>query len=78
MAYSPKWDIIVDTAGVLADSEPVEPGGVVHLAATSLVVLRAHTVPEPEVDHSVAASLSVLAQSQVDETSGDPIRSELQ
>ena len=77
VAYSPKWDIIVDTAGELADSEPAEPGGVVSLAATSLVVLRAHTVPEPETDHSVAASLSVLAQSQVDETSGDPIRSEL-
>ena len=78
VAYSPKWDIIVDTAGELADSEPAVPGGVVSLAATSLVVLRAHTVPEPDVDHSVAASLSVLAQSQVDETSGDPIRSELQ
>jgi glycogen operon protein len=76
--YSPKWDIVVDTAGKLADSEPVEPGGSLHLAATSLVVLRAHTVPEPDVDHSVAASLSVLAQSQVDEISGDPIRSELQ
>ena len=77
-AYSPKWDIIVDTAGELADSEPVEPGGAVRLAASSLVVLRAHTVPEPDVDHSVAASLAVLAQSQVDEISGDPIRSELQ
>ncbi|WP_100814450.1 glycogen debranching protein GlgX [Microbacterium lacus] len=77
-AYSPKWDIIVDTAGELADSEPVEPGGAIRLAASSLVVLRAHTVPEPDVDHSVAASLAVLAQSQVDEISGDPIRSELQ
>ncbi len=76
--YSPKWDILVDTAGELADSAPVEPGGILRLAATSLVVLRAHTVPEPDVDHSVAASLTVLAQSQVDEISGDPIRSELQ
>ncbi len=76
--YSPKWDILIDTAGELADSAPVEPGGILRLAATSLVVLRAHTVPEPDVDHSVAASLAVLAQSQVDEMSGDPIRSEMQ
>jgi len=75
--YSPRWDIIVDTAGQLADSEPVEPGGLLALEATSLVVLRAHMVPEAEVDHSVAASLAVLAQSQVDEISGDPVRSEM-
>ena len=77
-AYSPKWDIVVDTAGELADSAPVEPGGAVRLAATSLVVLCAHTVPEPDVDHSVAASLAVLTQSQVDEISGEPARSEQQ
>jgi len=75
--YSPRWDIIVDTAGQLADSAPVEPGGLLALEATSLVVLRAHMVPEAEVDHSVAASLAVLAQSQVDEISGDPVRSEM-
>ena len=75
--YSPRWDIIVDTAGRLADSEPVEPGGLLALEATSLVVLRAHMVPEAEVDHSVAASLAVLAQSQVEEISGDPVRSEM-
>jgi glycogen operon protein len=63
--YSPKWDVIVDTAGVLADTEPVEPGGSVEIQARALVVLRQHDVPEPEPDHSVAASLLALADADV-------------
>ncbi len=60
--YSPKWDVLVDTAGDLADSDPHEPGSIVRLHAKSLVVLCEHDLPEPEVDHSVAASLAALAE----------------
>jgi isoamylase len=75
--FSPKWDIVVDTAGALADSDPVEPGEAVELQGRSMVVMREHTVPEPEVDHSVAASLAVLASSQSDDVPGETSKPEL-
>ena len=38
--YSPKWDVLVDTAGEQADSEPLEPGGrPSRLHAKALMVL---------------------------------------
>lgn len=66
--FSPKWDTVVDTAGQRADSAPLVPGESVPLAAKSLMVLCEHEVPEPEVDHSVAASLVLLADSDVPQT----------
>ena len=59
--YSAAWEIIIDTAGREADSAPRKPGDVVPVEAKSLIVLRAWTEPEVDVDHSVAASLSSLA-----------------
>ncbi|MFF0911726.1 glycogen debranching protein GlgX [Microbacterium enclense] len=56
--YAPKWDAYVDTAGERANTEPLEPGETLPLEPKSLIVLREHHVPEPEVDHSVAASLT--------------------
>jgi len=56
--FSPKWDAVIDTAGERADTEPIEPGSTVRLPATSMLVLREHAVIEPEVDHSVAASVA--------------------
>ncbi|KQZ84437.1 glycogen debranching protein [Microbacterium sp. Root166] len=59
--HSPDWDVVIDTAGVWADSHVFAPGSVVRLEAKALVVLREHAdAPEP-TDHSVAASLSTLA-----------------
>ncbi|CDK01814.1 Glycogen operon protein GlgX homolog [Microbacterium sp. C448] len=58
---SPTWDVIVDTAGDLADSRPIKPGEHVDMRARSLIVMREHTVGEVEADHSVAASLAALA-----------------
>ncbi|NYF17167.1 glycogen operon protein [Microbacterium sp. AK009] len=66
--FSPKWDTVVDTAGQRADSAALVPGESVPLAAKSLMVLCEHEVPEPEVDHSVAASLVLLADSEVAQT----------
>ncbi|MFJ6651343.1 glycogen debranching protein GlgX [Microbacterium sp. NPDC091313] len=59
--YSPEWDVLVDTAGVLANTEPVEPGSTLSLEGKSLMVLCEHDLPEPEIDHSVAASLTFQA-----------------
>ena len=63
VAYSPKWDVLVDTAGEQADTEPVNPGSTVRLPAKSLIVLSEHGLPEPAIDHSVAASLAALTDS---------------
>ncbi|WP_426990074.1 glycogen debranching protein GlgX [Pseudarthrobacter sp. Y6] len=66
--YAPAWDIIIDTAGHNADTEPVKAGEALPVDAKSLVVLRAHTVPDVEPDHSVAASLAALSQTATSET----------
>lgn len=58
--YGPMWDEVIDTAGVYADSDPIPAGGPVRVEAKSMVVLRAHEEVE-EPDHSVAASLAILA-----------------
>jgi glycogen operon protein len=66
--YAPAWDIIIDTAGHNADTEPVMAGGSLPVDAKSLVVLRAHSTPEVEPDHSVAASLAALSQTATPES----------
>ncbi len=58
--YSPRWDIVVDTAGERADGDPVTPGATITLDHTSLVVLREHAAEDVEPDHSVAASLAAM------------------
>jgi isoamylase len=60
--YSPFWDVLVDTSDQAATAQPLKAGSVLNLAAKSLVVLRAHSGPEVEVDFSAAASLAVMAE----------------
>ena len=60
--YAPEWDAYVDTAGERANTEPLSPGETLPLEPKSLIVLREHHLPEPEVDHSVAASLTAQIQ----------------
>lgn len=55
---SPQWDVVIDTSGERADSPPLNAGDVIALPARSLFVLCDHETVEPEVDHSVAASLA--------------------
>ncbi|MET0446907.1 MAG: hypothetical protein ABW004_00820 [Aeromicrobium sp.] len=62
--YGDAWDVVVDTSGRNTDRGPLRGGNQLILEARSLVVLQAHQAPEPEMDHSVAASLAVLATSQ--------------
>ncbi|WES65217.1 glycogen debranching protein GlgX [Microbacter sp. GSS18] len=57
--FSPRWDVLVDTAGELAGVGPIEQGGTVKLHAKALVVLCEHDEQgDVETDHSVAASLA--------------------
>ena len=63
--YAGAWDVVIDTGDVLDDDRPRLAGSALELAGRSVVVLRQHTTPEVEVDHSVAASIK--AQS----TNGD-------
>ena len=56
--FSPEWDVLVDTAGRLANTEPIEPGATITLEAKSLIVLGEHEMPQTEIDHSVASSLT--------------------
>jgi isoamylase len=53
------WDVVIDTAGRSADSQPKSAGDTFILEGRSMLVLCAHTEPETEPDHSVAASLAV-------------------
>lgn len=59
--HSPHWEVVVDTSGERADSQPVKPGDVVRLEAKSTIVLSEHPRRAAEPDHSVAASLAALA-----------------
>jgi isoamylase len=61
--YSPRWDILVDTAGERADVEDIDPGSSVMVQAKALLVLIEHHAPTAEVDHSVAASLAAAGGS---------------
>ncbi|WP_341999018.1 glycogen debranching protein GlgX [Microbacterium sp. LWH7-1.2] len=75
--FSPEWDVIVDTAGLHANTAPVEPGSTLSVPGRSLMVLREHELPEPEIDHSVAASLAVTSVAGIDEVPGAAPRPEL-
>jgi glycogen operon protein len=60
--YADAWDVVIDT-GATADQEQGLPAGsILHLEHRSLVVLREHSEPEAEPDHSVAASVAALAK----------------
>jgi glycogen operon protein len=70
--YSPFWDVLVDTADQADTEEPLKAGSVLKLAAKSLVVLRAHSGPEVEVDYSAAASLAARAETSEEEAPAAP------
>ncbi len=59
--YSPRWDILVDTAGERADVDDIDPGSTVMVQAKAMLVLIEHQGPATEVDHSVAASLAAVS-----------------
>ncbi|GAB3071336.1 glycogen debranching protein GlgX [Nocardioides zeae] len=60
--YAEGWDVVIDTAGKLADDSTHAPGAELPLASRSVIVLREQQpADETEVDHSVAASIAALA-----------------
>ncbi|MDT9595345.1 glycogen debranching protein GlgX [Nocardioides zeae] len=59
--YAEAWDVVVDTAGVLADDRPHAAASRLPVASRSVVVLREHHAPVEEPDHSVAASLAAMS-----------------
>ena len=72
--YSPSWEVLVDTAGRSATSEPLDADASFEVQARSLVVLRAFAVQPAEPDHSVAASLAALAAASTGTPSAPPKR----
>ncbi len=59
--YSPQWEVVLDTAGTSPGTATVAAGTNLEVADKSVLILRAHTAPTEEPDHSVAASLAALA-----------------
>ncbi|MFI8634093.1 glycogen debranching protein GlgX [Microbacterium sp. NPDC077663] len=57
---SPRWEVLVDTAGGVDEIPIVDPGGTVSVGGRALVVLRDHEEETVEVDSSVSASLSAM------------------
>jgi glycogen operon protein len=49
---------VIDTSGAGADSPPLVGGDIVALPPKSLIVMRDHEEDQPDLDHSVAASLA--------------------
>ena len=78
VSFSPRWDVLVDTAGHLANTDPVDPGDALSVAAKSLVVLMEHHIPETDVGHSVAASLAHPMTGAIDQLPGAAPSTELQ
>ena len=63
--YGASWDVVVDTSGKNTDRGPLRAGNQLPLEAQ--IARRPAGAPgrrRPEVDHSVAASLTLLATSQ--------------
>ena len=57
-----RWEPVIDTAGHATRLGTLDPGDALTLVSRSLVVLREFTEPEPEPDHSVAASVATTTQ----------------
>jgi isoamylase len=74
--YSPRWEVLIDTSGELAGTGARVGGETLPLQASSMLVLGEHVADEPEVDHSVAASLAALT-TPIDLVPGQAPKTEL-
>ncbi len=61
--FSARWDVVINTGGNADDSDVLEAGQSFDMATHSMLVLREHSAPEVEVDHSVAASVAAYSES---------------
>jgi isoamylase len=71
-SYGAAWDVVIDTAGKAADRAALRAGKQLVVEGRSLLVLQAHQKPDSEPDHSVAASLAVLANTPSNATVSAP------
>ena len=60
--YSEYWEVMIDTAAQADAYDPLKAKATLTLDAKSMVVLRAYSGPEAEVDTSAAASLASMAE----------------
>jgi isoamylase len=70
--YASAWDVVINTAGEGVDSKPVNAGETLEVPSKSVSILRSHTEPEAEPDHSVSASLAVQAGTGLETAAGTP------
>ncbi len=68
--YAASWDVVIDTGGNADDAPVITAGASRKMATHSLVVLREHTAPEAEPDHSVAASVAAQSGAPASASSG--------
>ncbi|WP_030483761.1 glycogen debranching protein GlgX [Nocardioides aequoreus] len=61
--FSAAWDVVINTGGNADDSDVLQAGQTFDLATHAMLVLREHSAPEAEPDHSVAASVAAYAES---------------
>ena len=59
--YAAAWDVVIDTGGTPDEATVLKAGATFPLKEHSLLVLREHSEPEVEPDHSVAASVAAQA-----------------
>ncbi len=64
--HAAMWEVVVDTAGAIANTELRAAGSVIPVESKGLVVLRAHLDEDVDTDNTVASSLSVLTASTAD------------
>ena len=60
--YAASWDVVIDTGGDAESDRTYDAGARLPLSERSVLVLREHSQPEAEPDHSVAASVAAHAQ----------------
>ena len=59
--YAPAWDVVVNTGGNADRATTCPAGSTFDIETRSLLVLREHTAPVGEPDHSVAASVALAS-----------------
>jgi isoamylase len=59
--YAAAWDLVIDTGAAVDEGSPLAASSTFPMHEQSVVVLREHSEPEVEPDHSVAASLAAQA-----------------
>jgi glycogen operon protein len=58
--YSPEWELVLDTAGVLVEESRHAAGEQLAVSEKSVIILRAYLPPTSHPDRSAAASVAML------------------